>query len=227
MKTLMMFAALALAAPAAAFTTPVSLAGLTNSEWGAQAFTTIPTGIVDFGGASFAIDNVGTGARYYRAMGTNPVQLTVPVSIFGATTAYTLINTLWGSSGTYQSVTFNATGGLSATFSLTGNVHVRDFFQNNFSNTINGTTTQLAFGAGPRRIDRQTYVLPAAFARQTLTSVVFTDTGAEELSRMALTGLSIEAGGAAVPEPASWAMLIAGFGLTGAALRRRRSLANA
>jgi PEP-CTERM motif len=29
---------------------------------------------------------------------------------------------------------------------------------------------------------------------------------------------------AAVPEPASWAMLIAGFGLTGAALRRRRPL---
>ena len=29
----------------------------------------------------------------------------------------------------------------------------------------------------------------------------------------------------AVPEPASWAMLIAGFGLTGAVLRRRRALA--
>ncbi|WP_426162889.1 PEPxxWA-CTERM sorting domain-containing protein [Sandarakinorhabdus sp. DWP1-3-1] len=28
--------------------------------------------------------------------------------------------------------------------------------------------------------------------------------------------------GGAVPEPASWAMLIAGFGLTGAAMRRRR-----
>jgi hypothetical protein len=27
----------------------------------------------------------------------------------------------------------------------------------------------------------------------------------------------------AIPEPASWAMLIAGFGLTGAALRRRRA----
>nr|WP_235927691.1 PEPxxWA-CTERM sorting domain-containing protein [Sandarakinorhabdus rubra] len=33
--------------------------------------------------------------------------------------------------------------------------------------------------------------------------------------------------GSAIPEPASWAMLIAGFGLVGAALRRRTLLANA
>jgi len=32
---------------------------------------------------------------------------------------------------------------------------------------------------------------------------------------------------AAVPEPASWAMMIAGFGLTGAAMRRRRTAATA
>jgi len=32
---------------------------------------------------------------------------------------------------------------------------------------------------------------------------------------------------AAVPEPATWALLIAGFGLAGASLRRRRSLAKA
>ena len=30
---------------------------------------------------------------------------------------------------------------------------------------------------------------------------------------------------AGVPEPASWAMLIAGFGLTGSAMRRRRAVA--
>jgi hypothetical protein len=38
--------------------------------------------------------------------------------------------------------------------------------------------------------------------------------------------LSIE-GVPGVPEPASWAMLIAGFGLTGAVMRRRRTLATA
>src|SRR5207302_3324022 len=31
----------------------------------------------------------------------------------------------------------------------------------------------------------------------------------------------------AIPEPASWALLIAGFGLAGASLRRRRNLATA
>jgi hypothetical protein len=39
------------------------------------------------------------------------------------------------------------------------------------------------------------------------------------------TGLRVEmTGTAAVPEPASWAMLIAGFGLVGAAARRRRTV---
>jgi hypothetical protein len=36
-----------------------------------------------------------------------------------------------------------------------------------------------------------------------------------------------EFGVASIPEPASWAMLIAGFGLTGAAFRRRRARATA
>lgn len=38
-------------------------------------------------------------------------------------------------------------------------------------------------------------------------------------------GGDLDPNGDPVPEPASWAMLIAGFGLTGAAMRRRRTLA--
>jgi hypothetical protein len=50
----------------------------------------------------------------------------------------------------------------------------------------------------------------------TFTSISFTDT--DEFWH----GLTVGTTGA-VPEPASWAMLIAGFGLTGAAMRRRRA----
>ena len=39
--------------------------------------------------------------------------------------------------------------------------------------------------------------------------------------------LSSETGVGAIPEPAAWAMLIAGFGLVGAVARRRRSLTTA
>lgn len=38
----------------------------------------------------------------------------------------------------------------------------------------------------------------------------------------AIDNLTIASSAGAVPEPASWALLIAGFGLTGAAMRRRR-----
>jgi len=37
-------------------------------------------------------------------------------------------------------------------------------------------------------------------------------------------GFSGSGGGAAVPEPASWALMIGGFGMAGAALRRRRAM---
>lgn len=54
-------------------------------------------------------------------------------------------------------------------------------------------------------------------ATATTTDVVFTvkhNTGFYLLDRVTVLG--------GVPEPASWAMLIAGFGMTGASLRRRR-----
>jgi hypothetical protein len=42
---------------------------------------------------------------------------------------------------------------------------------------------------------------------------------------LSVTSLTIGEAGAAVPEPATWALMIGGFGLAGSALRRRRVLA--
>jgi hypothetical protein len=60
---------------------------------------------------------------------------------------------------------------------------------------------------------------------RTIWNGFLTDTVASE--RLYLNQLGFLSGGGAIPEPASWAMLIAGFGLTGAAMRRRRLLATA
>ena len=53
----------------------------------------------------------------------------------------------------------------------------------------------------------------------TFSEINFTDTSEN------WHGFTFGIGGAAVPEPASWAMMIAGFGLVGATMRRRRMVA--
>ena len=65
------------------------------------------------------------------------------------------------------------------------------------------------------------YFAPGAFgANGTYQTIVF---GEDQAATLTVSGIG--GGGGAVPEPASWAMLIAGFGLTGAAMRRRRQQA--
>lgn len=94
-----------------------------------------------------------------------------------------------------------------------------------FANLYN-TTTSLALG-GNAVSDINAHagqVLVIGFTNATLNlknpngvdSGIYTNTATPKLH---LTS------GAAVPEPATWAMMIAGFGLAGAALRRRREVA--
>lgn len=131
--------------------------------------------------------------------GNNPHVLTVAVGAYGVTRGYSLMNTLWGQSGpnSYLSIQFNATGGVTQTFNLVGNEDVRDYNQYIWTNSINGTSTIQVWNNGlGQRLDMQTYVLDSAFANQTLTSIVVTDTGNGNFQRSLLAGLTLEAGGA-------------------------------
>jgi hypothetical protein len=69
-------------------------------------------------------------------------------------------------------ITFTGSNGATATQPLVGGVNVRDYNNDGGQNTINNTSTIQAWTNGEgQRLDRQEYILPAAFARQVLTSV--------------------------------------------------------
>jgi hypothetical protein len=187
--TLMAFAA----ASARAAEIPIDLSSLANEPWtyvGPNDFLiingdTFPTGSQNFGGVRFAIP---TGPNNYWAgaaaanFGPGVVRLTIPVGVSGVTSAFTLLNSMWGFAGptAYLYITFTGSDGATVTQPLVGNVNVRDYNNDDNTNTINNTSTVQAWTNGEgQRLDRQEYILPPEFASQVLTSITITDTGSE------------------------------------------------
>jgi hypothetical protein len=187
--TLMAFAA----ASARAAEIPIDLSSLANEPWtyvGPNDFLiingdTFPTGSQNFGGVRFAIP---TGPNNYWAgaaaanFGPGVVRLTIPVGVSGVTSAFTLLNSMWGFAGptAYLCITFTGSDGATVTQPLVGNVNVRDYNNDDNTNTINNTSTVQAWTNGEgQRLDRQEYILPPEFASQVLTSITITDTGSE------------------------------------------------
>ncbi|WP_310476064.1 PEPxxWA-CTERM sorting domain-containing protein [Sandarakinorhabdus sp.] len=83
--------------------------------------------------------------------------------------------------------------------------------------TVNGTVG--AAGTNPGSL--LTYGFTATSSSHLLS---FGQTSVSDGSPI-IDNISIDTVGAAIPEPASWAMLLAGFGLVGFAARRRRAVA--
>lgn len=150
--------------------------------------------------------------------------LDISTNIAHATTVDTLINTAFGAPGAdVGSLTFTGSAGATYTVQLIEGGNVRDHYYGDFVNTTTAAnTTQAVFGVnapGNAHLDMQSFSLPAAFANQTLTSVVFQSNNGGSNGIPFLAGMTV----AAVPEAGTWAMLLAGLGVIGAALRSREA----
>jgi hypothetical protein len=151
----------------------------------------------------------------------------IKTNFVGATTVYTLINSGFGQAPfTVGTVEFKGANGSDVTFDLTEGFNIRDHFFSTFNNTVTDPTIVTAtFGPGglfnEDRLDRQTFVLPASFANDTLTDIIFAPTAftGDPAGEPFLAAVTVEAP-AVVPEPATFALLTSGLGVVGLFFRR-------
>jgi len=221
LKPLVLAAALAMSGAAAAdtystLTLPTLNDNLTTWTNGSVYNALFPSSQV-LASVPFQFAGTTSSANIFNGVGSTEIT----AGIYGATHVYTLINTAWGTLGAnVGSITFNGSSGGSYTVQLIEGDNVRDHY---FGNYVNSTTasyvTQAVWGtnsAGNAHLDMQDFVLPDAFKTQTLTSIVFSSTGSYSGSPF-LAAATV----AAVPEPETYALLLAGLGLMGAIARRR------
>jgi len=202
------------AALARAGEVPIDISALVNLGWTSpfcdgnsiSEGNTFPSGSQNFGGVPFAIPsgpNNYWGGTVAGSCGPGTVSLTIPVGVSGVRSAFTLLNTYNGQAGpsAYLYITFTGSGGATATEPLVGDVNVRNYNPGGYTSTINNTSTiQVWTDVYGERLDRQEYILPAAFASQVLTSVTITDTGTYDLSRAIFSALTVSTCSAYVAE---------------------------
>src|SRR5262249_2752008 len=124
----------------------------------------------------------------------------IPTYVAGPTTVYTLMNSIFGTAGSdIATVEFRGLNGSDARFDLVEGTNIRDHFNGSFNNTIAPGTPSAAFGSSDR-LDGQTFVLPAAFATDTLTDIIVTGHGGNPQGEAFLAAVTVQtAGGASVP----------------------------
>ena len=183
-------------------------------------------------GISYLLASDATG-RDFAEVGTADFGLSsllLPIGVADVTNFYLLAGAY---NGTTFNITFTGTGGYSRTFS---NIALPDFNGGTINSVAGDVADQTVFrvygvgGGGTGNssngsinfysLTQVGFNLGTALAGQTLTSATITGNGYETLI-FGATAVSPQAV-AGVPEPASWAMLIVGFGLVGGAMRTRR-----
>ncbi len=179
-----------------------------------------PQGNVTLGGIPFDIpvypDNNNTWDSINGGSGT--MVLEIPLSIYGVEEVHTLINNSWGmTGGPYAWLEFWGSGGAYYKKDLYGNVDIRDWFDGEFTNSINNTTTTNVY-SGDGRTDKQQITLPVDFEDEYLTLIKLTDVGSQDNQRTFLYGVTVGAN----PVPLPGGLLLLGSGLMGFIAYRRR-----
>ncbi len=219
-------------AASADFFTTIDLTGVANGRLQGR-HPLYPSGSsVLLGDVPFNIPESGLNAWFAaRAASAGPgiVSVTVPIGMKDVTGVHTLINTLWGVSGTpaRAGLRFAYDDGSFYDKPLIGDDDIRDYYANTFTNSINGTTTQRVFftdvdyndAPNRYRLDKQ-FIDLSAFQNRTLVSMTLIDGGNELVQRTFLSGVTVQS--AAVPEPSGVALLATGAVVLGGLDRARR-----
>ncbi len=177
----------------------VDLTGIAN--WHYQdnyaGAANLPTGDVTLGGIPFYIPEGNNGWTSNTGSGT--IAVDIPVNVPGVREVHTLINCSWGQVGPYTKLEFYGDQGAYFAKDLYGNSDVRDWLNNTWTNSINGTTTvnvwsgvTVTYDPGKAcRMDKQAILLPEVFAGQILTHVRMSDWGGSNSHRAFLCGMTV------------------------------------
>lgn len=185
-----------------------------------------PHGYSVLGGVPFDIPDQGDNNAWHSntaaSGGGGTVSIDIPVGLYGAATAHTLINTYWGKPTATARIEFLVGDTVRHSVDLIGNTHMRDFQQSSWTNSINPAHAQMVFSSYPQRLDMQTFILPAEFHTSMLTTIRLVDYGGPNYSRAFLSGLTVDAT-QAVPLPgAVWLLGSALAGLFGIRRKMRK-----
>lgn len=144
-----------------------------SSASGSQKFDGVPFEIVaDAQGENALMTPIPSQALLTDTISNNTYS--IPTSIYGARSVYTLINSVYDNSSG-ESITFIASDGTTTTISLSFGQNVRRYTG---SRSLNSTVTRNVVGTeNGAHLDMQRFDLPASFATKTLTEIRFTSRG--------------------------------------------------
>ena len=220
-RTVLMAASLATATAAHAAYTTVNLDPYVNSDWsGSTSGSDYPSGTVTIGGVDFLVSSFGSGAGGVTVPGSTSVAIDVGVSMVD--TAYVMINSGWGRLGALNGTLTFAGGGNSLVIDLVQGVNIRDHWLN-YNQVATDILATVTYPGGNRW---DTYAYDISSLGGTLDTVTLTGiNGGNPQGQATLTGITLfgsDGTTPAVPETATWFMLILGFGAVGSVLRNRR-----